>query len=74
MRALVYQPHHPGQLAFAEVPEPVPMSSQAVVQVHAVSLNFGEIAFLSEMRRAGQVLARQVPGKAVLDVRSEEAR
>ncbi|MEO8184664.1 MAG: zinc-binding dehydrogenase [Deltaproteobacteria bacterium] len=55
MRALVYQPHHPGQLAFVEVPEPVPTSSQALVQVHAVSLNFGEVAFLSEMRRPGEV-------------------
>ena len=55
MRALVYDPSQADKLTFAERPDPVPASSQALVEVHAVSLNFGEVAFLSEMRRPGEV-------------------
>jgi NADPH2:quinone reductase len=55
MRALVHDPSQAQKLAFAELPDPVPTASQALVEVHAVSLNFGELAFLSEMRRPGEV-------------------
>jgi NADPH:quinone reductase-like Zn-dependent oxidoreductase len=37
------------------VPPPDPTPSQALIEVHAVSLNFGEVAFLAEMRKAGDV-------------------
>jgi hypothetical protein len=35
MRALVYDPSQADKLTFAERPDPVPASSQALVEVHA---------------------------------------
>jgi NADPH2:quinone reductase len=55
MRALVYDPGHAQKLVFADVPDPLPASAQALVQVHAVSLNFGEVLFLSELHHPGEV-------------------
>ncbi|NMO19180.1 zinc-binding dehydrogenase [Pyxidicoccus fallax] len=55
MRALVHDPNQPRGLRFAEVPSPQPSPSQALVEVHAVSLNFGEVSYLSEMFQPGQV-------------------
>jgi NADPH:quinone reductase-like Zn-dependent oxidoreductase len=55
MQALIYDPGHSGRLRLAEVPPPDPTPSQALVKVHSVSLNFGEVAFLAEMRKPGDV-------------------
>jgi NADPH:quinone reductase-like Zn-dependent oxidoreductase len=55
MQALIYDPGHSGRLRLAEVPPPDPAPSQALVEVHSVSLNFGEVAFLTEMRKPGDV-------------------
>ena len=55
MQALIYDPGHSGRLRLAEVPPPDPTPSQALVEVHSVSLNFGEVAFLAEMRKPGDV-------------------
>jgi NADPH:quinone reductase len=55
MHALVYDPTQPRGLRSAEVPAPAPTPSQAVLDVHAISLNFGEVAFLSAMRKPGEV-------------------
>jgi NADPH2:quinone reductase len=53
MRALTFTP----DLSFDVVPDPVPTPSQALVQVAAFSLNFGEIAF-----RRPDVRPCHVPG------------
>ena len=47
MLALVNTPSAPIAVELNEVPEPVPMPDEAVVEVHAFSLNRGEIALLA---------------------------
>ncbi|CDP89070.1 MULTISPECIES: zinc-binding dehydrogenase [Mycolicibacterium] len=55
MRALVYDPHAPANLRFDEVAEPSVTESQALIDVHAIGLNFGELHFIDQMRRPGEV-------------------
>src|SRR4030088_2156455 len=55
MRALVYDPSHFQNIRLAEVPPPDPTPSQALIEVHSMSLNFGEITYLSKMRQPGEV-------------------
>ncbi|HEY8811044.1 MAG TPA: zinc-binding dehydrogenase [Candidatus Dormibacteraeota bacterium] len=43
MRALVADPRAPGGIALQEVPEPEPARGEAIVDVHAISLNRGEL-------------------------------
>ncbi|OMI41134.1 alcohol dehydrogenase, partial [Streptomyces sparsogenes DSM 40356] len=56
MRALLYDPEAPQGLRLGEAPEPVPRDAQALIEVHATSLNFGELAYREERARPGQVL------------------
>ena len=55
MRALVYDPQAPANLRFDEVAEPSVADSQALIDVHAIALNFGEVHFIDQMRRPGEV-------------------
>jgi NADPH:quinone reductase len=60
MLALVNTPSAPIPVELNEVPEPVPMPSEAIVEVHAFSLNRGELALLAgrpEGWRPGQDIA-----------------
>lgn len=43
MRAVLVDPNAPGHLSLGEAPEPVPRSSEALVDIKAVSLNLGEV-------------------------------
>ncbi|MEV0828503.1 zinc-binding dehydrogenase [Nonomuraea rubra] len=61
MRALTFTP----DLSFETVPDPVPTPSQALVQVSAFSLNFGEIAFRSPDARPGHVPGWDAAGVVV---------
>ena len=47
MLALVNTPSAPIPVELNEVPEPVPMPDEAIVEVHAFSLNRGELALLA---------------------------
>ncbi|NRQ36384.1 zinc-binding dehydrogenase [Nonomuraea sp. NN258] len=69
MKALIFDP----DLTFGAVPDPVPAPHQALVEVAAVALNFGEIAYRSPDPRPGDApgdpsrpaprpAARHVPG------------
>jgi len=65
MRALIYDPTSPRGLRLGVAPEPEPSASQALVEVHAVSLNFGELAFMDKMRRPGEVPGWDAAGVVV---------
>ncbi|WP_241255769.1 zinc-binding dehydrogenase [Candidatus Protofrankia californiensis] len=59
---MVYDPDAPAGLRLGTVAEPVPHSVQALVEVHAVSLNFGELAFKAERTQPGSVLGWDAAG------------
>jgi len=55
MRAIVYDPQSPANLRLAEVPPPVVAPHEVLIDVHAVALNFGELHWIENMRRPGEV-------------------
>lgn len=55
MRAIVYDPRASANLRFDEVAEPPVTDSQALIDVQAIALNFGELHFINQMRRPGEV-------------------
>ncbi|ORA39923.1 zinc-binding dehydrogenase [Mycobacterium aquaticum] len=55
MRAIVYDPQAPAKLRFDDVTEPAVADSQALIDVYAIALNFGELHFIEQMRRPGEV-------------------
>ncbi|MFE4911807.1 zinc-binding dehydrogenase [Streptomyces sp. NPDC056652] len=65
MRALLYDPEAPQGFRLGEAPDPVPTESQALVEVHAVSFNFGEIAYREGVLSPGQVSGWDAAGVVV---------
>ncbi|OMC39953.1 alcohol dehydrogenase [Mycobacterium sp. GA-1841] len=55
MRAIVYDPQAPANLRFDDVDEPSVTDSQALIEVDAIGLNFGELHFIDHARRPGEV-------------------
>lgn len=51
MRALVYDPTAPRGLRHADVADPIPQAGQALVEIQAISLNFGELTHIASMRQ-----------------------
>ncbi|WP_242905761.1 zinc-binding dehydrogenase [Actinomadura terrae] len=65
MRALVHDPDAPQGLRIGEVADPRPERGQAVVEVRAVSLNFGEVADLALRTEPGGVSGWDAAGVVV---------
>jgi NADPH2:quinone reductase len=65
MRALVHDPDAPNRLRLAEVPDPTPGPGQVLVDVAAVSLNFGEVTFLADNLPPGAVPGWDASGVVV---------
>jgi NADPH:quinone reductase len=62
-RAVVVDARAPLSMAIADVPEPAPRADQAVVEVHRVSLNHGDLGDATSGRLAqGDVLGSDVAG------------
>ena len=55
MRAVVYDPQARASLRLADVEEPVAADSEALIDVRATTLNFGEVHFIDQMRKPGEV-------------------
>src|SRR4051794_14590464 len=55
MRAVVYDPQAPANLRLTEVQEPVAAESEALIDVRATALNFGEVHWIDRMRKPGEV-------------------
>jgi len=65
MQALVYDPDAPHGLRLADTPDPQPGASQVLVEVHATSLNFGELAFLRDRNNPGDVAGWDAAGTVI---------
>ena len=61
MRALVMSPDSPSGLRLAEVDQPRPLANEALVSVHATSLNRGELRLLA-IRPDGWIPGQDVVG------------
>jgi NADPH:quinone reductase len=55
MRAVVYDPQARANLRLADVDEPVAAESEALIEVRATALNFGEVHWIDRMRKPGEV-------------------
>jgi NADPH:quinone reductase len=62
MRAVLYDPAAPHGLRLGAAPEPQPRAHEALVEVHAIALNFGEVAFLADRRKPGEVVGWEAAG------------
>jgi len=65
MKALIFDPTAPGGLRLGEAPDPTPTRSQALVAVHAVSLNWAEAAALARLCKPGSVPGWDAAGVVV---------
>jgi len=65
MRALVVDHSAPGHLSLTEIPDPQPKEDEALVEVRAISLNFGEIQFLLPAAKDGAVLGWDAAGVVI---------
>ena len=65
MKALIFDPSARRGLRFGDVAEPKPTAAQALVEVRAVSLNWGELAFLKHMHAPGDVPGWDAAGVVV---------
>src|SRR5262245_21272555 len=62
MRAILYDPTGPDGLRLGEAPDPQPGEHEALMEVRASALNFGEVAFLAERRKPGEVVGWEAAG------------
>jgi NADPH:quinone reductase-like Zn-dependent oxidoreductase len=55
MRAVLYDPQAPANLSFGEVNPPEVVDDEALIDVRAIALNFGEVRFIADTRQPGEV-------------------
>jgi NADPH:quinone reductase len=55
MRAVVYDPQARANLRISDVDEPVAAAAEALIEVRATALNFGEVHWIDRMRKPGEV-------------------
>src|ERR1700754_4014544 len=65
MRAVIYDPQARANLRLADADEPAAAESEAVIQVLAMALNFGEVHFIDRMRKPGEVPGWDAAGVVV---------
>lgn len=65
MRALIHDPGAPAGLRLDTAPDPVPGPGQVLVEVGATALNFGEVKYLAQQRRPGEVSGWDAAGVVV---------
>jgi NADPH:quinone reductase len=65
MRAVIYDPQARANLRLADVDEPAAAKSEAVIQVRATALNFGEVHFIDRMRKPGEIPGWDAAGVVV---------
>jgi NADPH2:quinone reductase len=65
MRAVVYDPQARANLRMADVDEPVAGESEALIDVRATALNFGEVHWIDRMRKPGEVPGWDAAGVVV---------
>lgn len=65
MNALIFDPNGRRGLRFGEIAEPTPTAAQALVEVHAISFNWGELRFLDHMHKPGDVPGWDAAGVVV---------
>lgn len=65
MRAVVYDPQARANLRLADVDEPVAAESEALIEVRATALNFGEVHWIDRMRKPGEVPGWDAAGVVV---------
>lgn len=65
MRAVIYDLQTRANLRLADVDEPVAAESEALIEVRATALNFGEVHFIDRMRKPGEVPGWDAAGVVV---------
>lgn len=65
MRAVVFDPQAPANLRFDEVSPPTLAADEALIDVKAIALNFGEIHFIADVRKPGEVPGWDAAGVVV---------
>lgn len=65
MRAVIYDPQARANLRLTDVDEPVVADSEALVEVRATALNFGEVHFIDRMRKPGEIPGWDAAGVVV---------
>jgi NADPH:quinone reductase-like Zn-dependent oxidoreductase len=65
MRAVIYDPEARANLRLADVDEPVPGPAEVLIEVRATALNFGEVHFIDQMRKPGEVPGWDAAGVVV---------
>ncbi|MBI3215059.1 MAG: zinc-binding dehydrogenase [Mycobacterium sp.] len=65
MRAIVYDPDAPAKLRMDETAAPVPAPGQALIDVYAIGLNFGEVHWIDRMRQPGEIPGWDAAGVVV---------